>query len=77
MYQSIGEVFIQTIGKLRAEPSAQTVNQAHPINQPFPLTTNSRKRLREIEIRGYFFNDQNKTRKEYASDLDALMGRSA
>lgn len=75
MYQSIGEVYLQTISKINAEPSSQTVNQAHTINQPFPIAIPEKKRLREIEIRGYVFNDGKKTRKEYTSDLDALTGR--
>lgn len=77
MYQSVGEVYLKSISKMKVEPSGQTQYQAHPINQPFTISTSGKKRLREMEIRGYLFNDANKTRKEYASDLDALQGRSA
>lgn len=77
MYQSIGEVYLRSIIKQKTLPPSQTVNERPYLNLPYNLTTNTNTRLREIEIRGYAFNDAVKTRKEYITDISALMKRSA
>ena len=76
MYQSIGEVFLQTVGKVRVAPASQATYEHQPVNTPFPITGTGKKNIRLMEVRGYVFNDGLKSRKEYASDIDAIMGRN-
>lgn len=77
MYQSIGEVYLQTIFRVKVPPSNQSLHEAYPINMPYSIVSNTNKRLQDAEIRGYVFNDTNKTQTEYIADLNALTGRCA
>jgi len=76
MYQSIGEVFLETISKARIDPSSQSVYEDSPLNLPYPNSTNMNMKLRKVLINGYLFKDTKKTKEEYVTDMNALMGRS-